>query len=199
MGLRESSRVNGDAKKSGRAERATPCRLLLPFLFLWPLASSALTSDRDQPIHIEADRVQIDDAKGLSIYTGNVIYDQGTIHLEADTVWLYYTRDRKIDHVKADGSPARFRQRLEGHDEDMRGEAGHIEYAAGTGHIRLSGDAHVWRLNAEFSGEVIDYDSMRDRVNAASTPNKEKRVQVIIQPEGGKTSQGGKAGEGGAH
>lgn len=144
---------------------------------------SADSADREQPIHIVADSVHIDDPQGISVYSGNVVYTQGSIQLEADTVRLYYTRDRKIDRLEADGMPARFKQRIEGHDEDMRAQAEHVEYFAGPSRLILSRDAHVWRLNAEFSGDTIEYDAAQDRVSAAKAANAERRVQVIIQPE----------------
>jgi lipopolysaccharide export system protein LptA len=157
-------------------------------LLLVPASGSALTSDRDQPIHIEADHVQIDDAAGVSVYTGNVVYTQGTIRLEADTVRLYYAREareRKVDRLEAEGAPARFRQRLEGQDGEVRAEALNMEYHTEPPRLVLSRKAHVWRLNAEFSGDVIEYDGARDRVSAAGAPNGGGRVQVTIQPEEG--------------
>ena len=49
-----------------------------------PWAVMAMTGDREQPIHIEADSVDIDDKKGVSIYRGNVRMTQGSIVLTAD-------------------------------------------------------------------------------------------------------------------
>lgn len=161
---------------------------------LLPQSGLALTSDRDQPIHIEADHVQIDDVSGTSIYTGNVVYTQGTIRLEADTVWLYYkheARERKIDRLEAEGNPAHFRQMLDGQDGEVRAESLHMEYHTEPSHLTLTRNAHVWRANTEFSGEVIDYDGVQDRVSAASAANGGRRVQVTIQPQ-----QQGKAGGG---
>ena len=159
----------------------------------YPPGGSALTTDREQPIHIEADRVQIDDAKGVSVYTGNVVYTQGTIRLEADTVHLYYTQtpERRIDRLEADGNPAHFRQRLEGQDEDVRAEALHFEYFAEPGRLILTHDAHVWQLNTAFSGDVIEYNAVQERISAAGAG--EGRVQVVIQPEPGKTNGNGSA------
>ena len=44
----------------------------------------AESADRDQPIDLEADTVQVDDAKQISTYSGNVILTQGTLLIRAD-------------------------------------------------------------------------------------------------------------------
>jgi lipopolysaccharide export system protein LptA len=43
----------------------------------------ALSSDREQPINLEADAADIDDLKGISIYTGNVVLTQGSMVIKS--------------------------------------------------------------------------------------------------------------------
>ena len=38
--------------------------IAIPLLFLLPMAVAALESDKDQPIYIESDNVEIEDGKG---------------------------------------------------------------------------------------------------------------------------------------
>lgn len=147
---------------------------------LLPGAAWALASDREQPIHIEADRVEIDDIERVSVYRGNVVYTQGTIRLEAETVHVWHTPERTITRIEAIGEPARFRQRIDGHDEDMQGHARRIEYHTAPQRVVLQGDAWVQRLGAEFAGEVISYEAERDVVQA--TRGERGRVQIVIQP-----------------
>lgn len=158
-------------------------------LFLWaallaaPVAGFALSSDREQPIHIEADSVEIDDVERVSTYRGNVSYTQGSIHLKADVVTLYYDENRELKHFRAEGDPARFRQRPDGQDEDMRAQAQLIEYFASSERVVLHHGAHVWHQGNEFAGERIQYDAGRDMVQAEKGESEEGRVQVIIQPQ----------------
>lgn len=147
-----------------------------------PTPCLALSSDREQPIHIEADRFEADDVKHVSIYRGNVRYSQGTMRLEAETVMIYYDAERNFQRLLADGRPARFRQRLDGQAEDMRGEALRIEYTATPERLVLKQQAHVWNQGDEFAGELITYDIEGDRVVARRGEAEEGRVQVVIQP-----------------
>lgn len=144
----------------------------------------ALPSDREQPALIESDSGEMDHIKGVGIYRGNVVFSQGTMRLEADTVHVHFSPDREtITRVEAVGTPVRFRQRIEGHDEDLRGEAQRIEYFTDPERLVLEQQAHVWRLNAEFAGETISYDPQRGVVNARRGETESGRVQIIIQPQ----------------
>ena len=157
--------------------------MILVLLFgLSPLSALALSSDKQQPIHIEADSVVIDDAQGTAVYRGNVRYSQGSTHLEADQVTVYSADRQKVDKVVSDGQPATFRQRPDNQDEDMRGQASHIEYFADDEHVILEGDAHLWQGKNEFAGSHIEYDTAKETVKAVKAETDEGRVQVIIQP-----------------
>jgi lipopolysaccharide export system protein LptA len=151
----------------------------------------ALQSDREQPIEIESDSAERDDARGVSVYKGNVVYTQGTIRLEADEVRIFENGSRRVNRVEAEGSPVRFRQRIEGHDQDMRAEARRIDYFADPERLVLQTEAHVWRLDTELSAEVINYDPVRDVVNAERGAAEDGRVRIVIQPrEGGGAPAG---------
>jgi lipopolysaccharide export system protein LptA len=60
---------------------------LLAGLLSISLASNwclALPDDREQPIHISADKALRDEKQGVTIYSGNVQMNQGSMHIEAD-------------------------------------------------------------------------------------------------------------------
>lgn len=162
--------------------RRSAAVLLSVCAVLGPAACLALSSDREQPIHIEADRVDIDDVKRISVYSGNVRYTQGSMRLDADKVRIYYDEQRNFLRVKAEGQPARFRQRPDGQAEDMLGEAMEIEYSVTPQRLVLKQRAHIWNQGDEFSGEIITYDLAEDRVVARRGTEEEGRVQVVIQP-----------------
>lgn len=149
---------------------------------MMPLCAMALSSDKQQPIHIEADSVVIDDAHGTAVYRGNVHYSQGSTHLEAEEVTVYSADRQKVDKVEATGNPAVFRQRPDKQDQDMRGQAGHIEYFAAAERVILEKDAHLWQGKNEFAGSRIEYDTANQMVKALKGGEDSGRVQVIIQP-----------------
>lgn len=154
---------------------------VLALLAFSPVAA-ALDSDREQPIHIEADSVKIDDLNGVSVYTGNVIYSQGTIRLEADIVHLYYDENRKIRSLEALGEPARFRQRLEGDEKDMLANARRMQYFAHPERLVLDHDAYIWRQGVEFTGDFISYDADQDLVSATKE-SEDGRIRIVIPPQ----------------
>src|SRR3569833_1283932 len=130
--------------------------LLLISVFALAGEAHALSSDKEQPIHIEADSVVIDDARGVATYRGNVHYSQGSAHLNADEVIVYSADRKQVDKVEAKGSPATFRQRPDNKDEDIRGQSLRIDYFANEERIVLETDAHLWQGQNEFTGDRID-------------------------------------------
>ncbi|HFD92468.1 MAG TPA: lipopolysaccharide transport periplasmic protein LptA [Gammaproteobacteria bacterium] len=171
------ARLPGKAggKGNGRAWILGLCLLL-------PAAAFALPSDREEPIYIEADSVEIDDARGISIYRGNVRYTQGTTELTADEATVY-SKDRKLRKLVAKGRPAHYSTLPEGEQEKMAAEALTIIYLADQEVYEFHGQAHLWHEDNEFFGAFISYDAQNDRVNARKGERGEDRVRVIIMPE----------------
>lgn len=144
----------------------------------------ALQDDMDQPIKIEADQLDVDDARGVSVYRGAVKFTQGTIELTADDVTLNSTANRELDKAIARGKPAKFKQQIDPSGGSVTGEAGRIEYHAKAEQVVLEGNAHLWYCGDEFQGARIEYYVRQDLVKAskAGTDAGGGRVQVILQP-----------------
>ena len=150
---------------------------------MWLLshAAFALSTDRDQPIELEADRAELDNATGVSTYTGNVVVTQGTMRLEADKLILQ-TVDGDIESMEATGQPAYFRQRPDGEDQDVEGGGRRIDYRSSDAKVVLTGEAWVNQGKDELRGARIEYDIDADRVLASREQEGEQRVRIIIQP-----------------
>ena len=68
-------------------------------------ASYAEQSDRNKPVHLESDRLSIDDARQISTFEGNVQLSQGTMMIRGDKVIV--TQDKSgVKHGTAIGQPA---------------------------------------------------------------------------------------------
>jgi lipopolysaccharide export system protein LptA len=160
--------------------RSNLWRLLAAFLVLVPGAATALTSDRDQPISIEANTVDIDDRNDISTYSGDVQVKQGTMRLFADTVVLYGLREPS--RITAEGSPVRFWQRPDDQNEDVRGEAMRLEYIIADDKLFLYEKAMIWQGENSFGSDRIEYDVNRELVRAGDREDRGKRVTVVIQP-----------------
>lgn len=165
---------------------------------LFSAMALGLPSDKDQPIHIKSDTAEIDDAKGISIYRGNVNIDQGTINLKAEVVTIY-NDEEGISKVIAVGKPAHYQQQNE-IDEPMTHAYGDtINYFLANERIELRKNAKLEQQQNTFTGERIDYDMKHKVVNAysqntgggtaASNQNTKSRVEMVIQPNKNKTKE----------
>jgi len=142
----------------------------------------ALESDKDQPIHIEADSVDINDREGVSIYTGDVQMTQGSIHMTADKVTVYQ-KDNRTEKLVAVGRPVTFKQTPEGGKEDVKGRALRVDYFADSEEIVLIDEAQISQGDNTFSSDRIKYDRAKAVLKAGATAEGRKRVYVTIQPE----------------
>ena len=153
--------------------------LFAALLFALTPAAFALESDRDQPIELVADSVDIDEAKGVSIYRGDVDLRQGTIHLLADVVTVKHV-DRKPSKIVAVGKPVKFRQQTERGMVD--GEAKQVEYEVSSENLVLIGDAFLVQGKDSMRSDRIVYDRVRAVVKAGAAASGKERVRISIEP-----------------
>jgi lipopolysaccharide export system protein LptA len=157
--------------------------LVLAVAALLPLAAAALQEDRNQPIYLEADSVEINEKSGISTYRGGVKVTQGSSVLNADIVHVKQTAEG--DRVVAEGQPATFRQRHENRPEPVEGKAQRIEHRSAENLLILTGDAEFHQGGDRFSSNRIEYDTRSDTVKAgqaAAAGVPADRVRIVIQP-----------------
>jgi len=163
--------------------------LLLILLSSFSLQTWALSSDKDQPIDLEADSADIDDKQGVSVYRGNVVLSQGSMVLNAQVLTLYHNKKRQLSKAIATGSPSKFRQRPDGKDSDMHAKANKMIYFVLEDKIHLLDDAVLWQNKDSFRGNKIIYDTKAGSVKATGgvnikgdTKKSNERIRVTIQP-----------------
>lgn len=150
--------------------------------------AAALSSDRDQPMYVEADRADIDEQRGISVYRGNVKITQGTLQLTAAELTVH-SKGGDITKAIAVGQPATYRQRPDGKAQDVEAEALRMEYFAADQKIILIDKAEVRQGGDTFRSDRINYDIAKDVVNAgAGSPG--DRVRITIQPKPRSGAQG---------
>lgn len=179
--------------------RMTPhvlAKRLRPFIYLSLLLTLslpcgqalALATDKDQPIQVEADGMEIDEQTGVTTYIGNVEMVQGSIRLKADKVRIFQN-DTGTDRMEAEGKPAEFRQRPDNKNEDVKGYALLIKYSTNSELLYMIGDAVLLPGDGhKLASEHITY----DRVNAvmkagAAIPGVKKsrksgRIKTTLAP-----------------
>lgn len=146
---------------------------------------AAAFTDSDQPIHLQADRVVIEEKKGRSRYEGHVELRQGRLVIRSQSMTMH-KRNEKLDYFEARGTPAYFDRGETAHEAALHGEAKTIEYSIQKGVITLRGDAVLDQAGGRFSGEEIVYDTVKATVKAAGKKDEKDgdgRVHVIIQPQ----------------
>ena len=172
-------------------------RWLLSALLGSLLAAPALAdrADRNAPMNVEADALRYDDARQTSVFTGNVVITKGTIVIRGHQVDV--RQDAQGNQfgtvVGRPGQPAFFRQKREGLDEHIEGEALRIDYDSQADTVKFTGEAVLRRyrhakLNDETSGSTIVYDNRTevftvDGSAAGRTPtNPSGRVRALLTP-----------------
>lgn len=166
----------------------TPKPILNPLFAAVLLAGSlnayALESDRNQPIHIEADQGSLDQKNQVTVFSGNVVINQGTLNIRAANVRV--SQDAQGNQtMHATGTPVRFKQELENKGW-VEGEGSRAEYASASNIVKLIGNAKVQRGGDVAQGEAISYNTRTEVytvLGGAATGNKSgRRVTVVIQP-----------------
>lgn len=155
--------------------------LCLALCLLAPGPALALSSDKDQPIHISADHANINAQQGISVYQGGVHVTRGSMHLSADTVTVYSTRN-KIKKIVAIGNPAHFREQPDNDKGVIRAHAQRMEYYAEEGKVILLDRAKVRQNGNTFSSQRIVYDTVHDIVTAGRQGSGAQRVHITIVP-----------------
>jgi len=148
----------------------------------------ALSSDKEQPIQVEADGMEIDEAKGVTTYSGNVVVIQGSIRLKADKVFVFQS-EGSTDRLEAIGKPAYFQQRPDGKDQDVKGNASRIEYNTNSELLYMIGNAVLLPGDGnKLTSQRITYDRVKAvmKAGAAVTGGKKTvksgRVKTILAP-----------------
>ena len=177
------------AADSARSPWRVPFLALLALLAALAMPAHAEKADRNKPIHLEADRVTVDDAKQIATFTGNVVLTQGTMILRGDRMQV--TQDKAgFKNGIVWGNLAYFRQKREGFDEVIEGWSERIEYDSRADKVQMFNRALVKRGQDEVRGSYISYDANTEffqvdgsGTKSASARPSETRVKAIFQPK----------------
>ena len=157
--------------------------LLATFFLLTPGISLALSTDKDQPMDVESDRVDIDDNTGVNNFRGNAVVTQGSMRIEADTITVYKKNKDNVDVIIATGNRVVYRQRPDNKPEDIIAKAMKMEYYVQKDKIILLKKALVIQGRDTFTGDNIEYDMKHDIVLGKTSPSGKDRVKITIQPK----------------
>ena len=168
-------------------------------------AALAERADRNKPMNAEADALRYDEASQTSVFSGRVVITKGTILIRGAQVEVRQDpQGSQFGIILAGpGQPASYRQKRDGVDEFIEGEAQRIEYDGRADQVRFIGQAVLRRyrgntLSDETAGGVIVYDNQTEvfRVDggpaSASATNPLGRVRATLAPRSQAAPQPGK-------
>jgi lipopolysaccharide export system protein LptA len=151
-------------------------------------------ADRFAKMQVEADQPsKVDIQKRIVTFNGNVVVTKGTMSIHAARIEVRENAEGYQTAV-ATGSPARFRQKRDGVNEWIEGEALTLTYDSKSDTLRLTDQAKVRRLRGteladQAIGAVIVYDNGAEVFTVsggAKTPeNPAGRVIVELAPRSG--------------
>ncbi|MGY6563879.1 MULTISPECIES: lipopolysaccharide transport periplasmic protein LptA [Halomonadaceae] len=172
-----------------RRKLPTP-RMLLTLALIglaWsPAASMAQQRDADQPIHIEADRLDLDDVAGTAVYTGDVDIRQGTMRITGDRVELRRNAAGELSRATARGERAYLEQQPDPDQPVVRGWGRTVIYHAAERRVELIDRAELHQGGDTFDGGYLEYFLDRRVVQArAESEGVEgrQRIRMTLQPE----------------
>ncbi|MDR2991262.1 MAG: lipopolysaccharide transport periplasmic protein LptA [Burkholderiaceae bacterium] len=178
-------------------------------------AAWAEKADRDRPMHIEADAMRYEDARNgqpqTATFTGHVVVTKGTIVMRGDKLVVHQDAAGNQSGVMtpAPGQRAFFRQKRDGVDEFIEGEADRMEYDGKADTVHLIGNAEMRRLAGatladDVKGDLIVYNDNTevytvDRAPASAPGGKPGRVRATLVPQntasGAGRATGSKTGQ----
>ena len=146
-------------------------------------------ADREKAVDLEADKVSVDDAKKTLVFEGNVVLTQGTLKIRASR--LVVVQDAAgFQKGTAYGNPATFRQKREGRDDYVEGEAERIEHDAHHDRTEFFVKARVKSGGDDVSGNYITFDGITERYQVTGAPvgtpgatPADTRVRATLQPK----------------
>jgi lipopolysaccharide export system protein LptA len=148
---------------------------------LLPLDSIAKTTDRNQPMDVEADRTDAElGDDGEAVLTGNVLITQGTLEVGADRATIH-RKAGEISQVVLTGAPATLKQ-VNDNGETMNAHAAQIVYTLSSDLIVLSGAVVIEQPRGTLRGETIKYDLKTGRLDGGGDGS---RVKMRIMPKTG--------------
>ncbi|MFT6348123.1 MAG: lipopolysaccharide export system protein LptA [Psychromonas sp.] len=144
------------------------------------LASMALESDFDQPIHVSSVSQHVTMKNDRVVFQDDVLLTQGSINLTADKLTVIRGKESNQEIMIAEGKVATFYQTQED-GKPIDAEANTIRYDVAKAQVTLTGNAQVKQLKSQINGSKIIY-LMKKEELTVSNDGKETRVTTVFLP-----------------
>ncbi|MEN8136382.1 MAG: lipopolysaccharide transport periplasmic protein LptA [Thermodesulfobacteriota bacterium] len=164
------------------------CCWSVPAIYAMPVSDGLA----NEPIHIEAARMESDQRQGSVLFAGNVEATQGDLIIRAEQMTVYYRKagetaspagsgGKSIEKLKASGTVKIIKQ-------DWLASGDRMEFATEDRKVVLTGNTRVWQGNNTVTGDkVILYLDEGKSVVENKNGNTDTRVKAFFYPESDKT------------
>lgn len=168
--------------------RTLPAKLALLALLL-PAAAMAKTSDRNQPMNIDANSndCNLTNDNGKCRFAGNVVITQGTLEIHADTADIFQSNG-EVDRVVLNGKQATLKQELDD-GSPMDAVADNLDYKVSTDTIVLTGNYRMTSPKGTNAGQRMVYNTKTGNMQGGGDGT---RVRTVIQPKNPAPASGAK-------
>jgi len=153
--------------------------LLLVTLVITPQVMSAGNTDLEQKIVITANRQAGDLKNKIASYIGDVVIEQGTLIIRADSVKIYQAKIDEEVYI-AQGKPAKFEQIL-ADGSKISLQADEIKYEPAIHAIVITGNALLQQAGSEVRGSKITYNTLTEQLDAIGNLN--EKTSTVLQPK----------------
>ncbi len=132
----------------------------------------AADSPGDEPIDIRADSGRFDGSQGATRLSGNILITRGEMEVRADEGHAFQGQDRSYERFELEGNPATWRA-LDEEGEEIRGQAGRIEFQVTDNRIVLSDGVRIERgelvVEAD-TGQAVQVGERYERIELDGSP-----------------------------
>ncbi|WP_405403227.1 lipopolysaccharide transport periplasmic protein LptA [Paracoccus sp. Ld10] len=145
--------------------------LAAPLPALSQTAFGGMQADTSAPVEVAADNLDVNQADGTALFTGNVVIGQGAMRLSADRVAVQYAPgdQQRIDSLTATGNVTL----VSGEDA---AEAAEAVYDVAEGSVLLTGDVLLSQGGNVLAGDRMTVDL------ATGAAQVQGRVRSVLQP-----------------
>ena len=148
----------------------------------------ALDIDREQDINILSDTAIVNNNTGITIYSGRVTIDQGSLHIAADEVKVVMSESEVLQLIASmkpqSNELAHYEQQQQENNELVSADAKIITYFLQEERLHLVGDARLKQAQDTFTGDLLHYDMARGIVEAKGGSDKnDGRIHIKISPK----------------
>lgn len=146
-----------------------------------PCVSFALPSDATQQIKITSKSVEYNQRQNTITYIGNVVANQGTTQVTAETAVITLDKTNHIDHLTALGKPATYSTVMKEQQPRILASGETIHYFPATGRLELIKKGHITQNGNTFDAPYIVYDMQQQTL--ISKPSGNGRTTIVLQPQ----------------